>query len=656
MGGPGGDTSIEVTGVDDPPTWSSDRAEPERASVTRRPAPRSRDRARSAAIADLGEQRDGALQVGHRVVVAAGVMEQVGEVVLDRGLEVTVADPTARLGGPSSPRASASSTAPPRASVSARAVIAAIEAVGSGSSAASGDAPLERSRGPRSRSPRDCATSPTIRCGERRQVRVADARPPGARGLGRRRAGGVEVARAQRDDAPLDERPRPERIGRLGRRQRGVEVAGRRAEVAPPPMDAPEGDLDRRAGRRLGRARRRSRGRRSPPGSRRVAPAARRSWRAPARRDRHAEGEGRLEVVDRLAIGVNRSRLGRPPRRMRRRPRPAGPPPARARRSGRTASGRRGRSPPDRAGARPPPAGGAAGGGRGSSPRRPRRASGRGRSRTAPTARRRPAPRGRCPRRIDSSSASTVSSSDRPLAARTVARSNERPMTAAADRTCVAVSPTDPSRSRSSAWTLRGIDDPGGSPLASASTTWSGSPSESAAKASMTGVVGACAGRTARTSSATASRDSRPRTTVVAVRQPGQIIDGRARRSASRSSRRQARSSRTGRPAEPPSQVREGLARRLVGEVEVVDPDEARHRRPVASAVKARRRWPRGGGRGRPAASGASDAAAAGGAKLAGRSTRRPSSAARRLVQRRQPSRAVRESRGPRAGDSAIGP
>ena len=52
------------------------------------------------------------------------------------------------------------------------------------------------------------------------------------------------------------------------------------------------------------------------------------------------------------------------------------------------------------------------------------------------------------PRLASSSRASTVSSSDRPLAARTVAKSNERPMTAAAERTWLVVSLTDVIRSR----------------------------------------------------------------------------------------------------------------------------------------------------------------------------------------------------------------
>jgi len=59
-------------------------------------------------------------------------------------------------------------------------------------------------------------------------------------------------------------------------------------------------------------------------------------------------------------------------------------------------------------------------------------------------------------RRTSSSSASIASSSDRPLATRTVARSKVRPMTAAVASTWLAVSLTLASRSRSRARTPRG--------------------------------------------------------------------------------------------------------------------------------------------------------------------------------------------------------
>ena len=178
--------------------------------------------------------------------------------------------------------------------------------------------------------------------GDSRQVRVADTRRQVAR-VGRRAARCVEIARAQRDDAPLDERPRPERIRKAGRRQRGIEVAGGRAEVAAPPLDAPESDLDARqrvgfgsgCGGLEGGDRRgvvaESRPKLPDPGVDRCVVARRE--RSPPRGGRSPRGWRKPP------------RLGRRPRRRRRRPRPAGPPPAHGRRSGRTASGRRARRP-----------------------------------------------------------------------------------------------------------------------------------------------------------------------------------------------------------------------------------------------------------------------------------------------------------------------
>ena len=105
-----------------------------------------------------------------------------------------------------------------------------------------GDAPFECGPGRRHVAAR-LRHEPDDPLRDARQVRVADARRPGAR-LGRGRAGRIEVAGAQRDEAPLDERARPSASG-TGRVPPGrLEVARRRGEVASPPMDAPERDLD----------------------------------------------------------------------------------------------------------------------------------------------------------------------------------------------------------------------------------------------------------------------------------------------------------------------------------------------------------------------------------------------------------------------------
>ena len=46
---------------------------------------------------DLGKSLDCAPQMDHRVSVATRCMEEVGEMVLDRTLEVTITDPPAKL-------------------------------------------------------------------------------------------------------------------------------------------------------------------------------------------------------------------------------------------------------------------------------------------------------------------------------------------------------------------------------------------------------------------------------------------------------------------------------------------------------------------------------------------------------------------------------
>ena len=217
------------------------------------------------ALADLGEQRDGPLEMVHRLVAAPGVVEQVGEVVLDGGLEVPVADPPARLDGAvAAARATASSTAPSAASASASAGRrrdrrGRVRVVGR-----ERQAPLEARRGRAGTSPRAWATSPTSRSATPGQVRVA--------GRGGQRAASAprpsrRVSRSparSATQAPLDQRARAQvRRRQVGRREARLEVAGRGRQVAPPAMDAAERDLDRRQvvglGERGGRLERRDR-------------------------------------------------------------------------------------------------------------------------------------------------------------------------------------------------------------------------------------------------------------------------------------------------------------------------------------------------------------------------------------------------------------
>ncbi len=322
----------------------------------------------------------------------------------------------------------------------------------------------------------------------------------------------------------------------------------------PPPQDRRAGD-----GRDPARSRRRAalRGRPGPPRSRarrsrldtpRDARAARRSrsCAAAAPGSPRAMADARWSIASRLAKTASARTAASRKAAVASAGRPASRscPAIRANRVRLVAAGARAARP-----AGLPRSGGATGAGaRRSSIRRRRRASGRGRSRTGPMARPDPGPRERS--RGASTPPHRRSSPPRIVHSppRTVARSNERPMTAAADRICAAVSPTEAIRSRSSAWTSRGMGPPGDSPLARAATTWSGSPSESAANASIRASSTSPPGRDARTIAPISSRSSRPRTRFVA---PGT----RARSTAiscppsSRSSRRHASSSTMGRPA-----------------------------------------------------------------------------------------------------------
>ena len=160
--------------------------------------------------------------------------------------------------------------------------------------------------------------------GDARQVRVADPCREVAR-RGCRLAGIPEVAAGpQRDHASLDEAACPERVGKTGGRERGVEIARGRDHVASAAMDASERDLD--GGDIVGRGKGR-RGLERGDRARVLAEAC------PELADPHVDGsvvgatqaDGRLEVVDRLAVRIDRlgaggglerrgSGLGGPPR------------------------------------------------------------------------------------------------------------------------------------------------------------------------------------------------------------------------------------------------------------------------------------------------------------------------------------------------------
>ena len=248
-----------------------------------------------------------------------------------------------------------------------------------------------------------------------------------------------------------------------------------------------------------------------------------RSCKPPA--SRVAQGERRLEMLERVGVSVQRrGMLGGEA--VAARPRPPD------RRPGAGARRRGPRSPRPAAAstARPPRARGAGGAARGSSARRRARgASGARSRRRAPVPRppaRRPAPRAprarpRSPRRCVRSPAARVS------------RSNDRPMAAAAPSTWRATSPSPPSRASSTLRTSVGSDSSAGSPparrAARYSATNSGRPSLSTyTRRSRSGA--ASLGCAACTSVATSSSSSRAGLTIVA-------LPSRARSTARRRSR-----------------------------------------------------------------------------------------------------------------------
>ena len=144
----------------------------------------------------------------------------------------------------------------------------------------------------------------------------------------------------------------------------------------------------------------------------------------------------------------------------------------------------------------------------------------------------------------------------------------------------------------SRAWTLRGIAWPGASPLASAATTCSGSPSESATNASIVASSGS-SGRDRPDH----RRDPVPVESIqpdaLCAVQAGQFGRGRfgARTKVFAPPRKQHED---GSVAQPSGQIGQCLTRRIVGEVQVVHPHHAR-----AAALPP---WPPGRPRSPPAA------------------------------------------------------
>ena len=172
--------------------------------------------------------------------------------------------------------------------------------VGSGSSADEVEAPLEGTAGLSRIAARE-GTEADEPFGETGEARVAQALRQLARVL-RILAGEVGVAGPELDEAALHQRPGAQGIADVGLGDDGPEVAGRRRQVAPPPMDPSEGDLDHGQIRRLGE-RRRGLERRD---GFRVLAEARPQFADPRVRRRgvgHVERQRRGQVVDGLAIG-----------------------------------------------------------------------------------------------------------------------------------------------------------------------------------------------------------------------------------------------------------------------------------------------------------------------------------------------------------------
>ena len=284
------------------------------------------------------------------------------------------------------------------------------------------------------------------------------------------------------------------------------------------------------------------------------------------------EGERRSEVIERLAVRVHRPRPGTRVARRPRRPRRRGQRRARGRRSGRAAPGRRVRPGPH-AGPR------RRAGGAGAARARLVASYAASRSRACPKSKavaRPPPPTSRTrPRRTSSSRAVIVSSSERPLAARTVARSNERPITAPAASSWPAVSATAPRRSRSRARTPRGgpsprLPDRRRGPrrrTAGAPRTLRPAPAPR---------TPACPGsprpppggrrRPARAGPARRASTSGTRSTAAANASPR----------SSRSSGSPRQHDQHGPIPETPDEEQEGLARRVVSPLQVLDDDQAR--------------------------------------------------------------------------------
>ena len=170
------------------------------------------------------------------------------------------------------------------------------------------------------------------------------------------------------------------------------------------------------------------------------------------------------------------------------------------------------------------------------------------------------------PRAHSSSRAATTSSPERPLAARTVSTSNVRPITAAAESTCAAVSETASSRASTASRTPAGVIS-GGRSEASSSARNRGRPSLSAYSVS----AASAPSPWERASSATSARVSRSSVTrSPSLGQAGQRVPGVGLVGAAGCQQEQAAA------VQPPGQIPERVERGRVAPVQVVDEHHAR--------------------------------------------------------------------------------
>ena len=207
----------------------------------------------------------------------------------------------------------AASRSPAAASTRASAFRAAMAAPGSGSLCGDSEAPRQRvARRVEVAALRRHQAQQSQRCADRPRIVVGRADLESPRG---ERAGERKVARTDRDHAPLHEdRPEQARVDhRPGPRvqlvERAIEMAGRGRRVAAPGVDPAEAQLDRReAG--VGRHRRGGLERGDGAGVVAEHGAQLTDHRLEACDVRVPEGERRAEVIERLAVRVDRSRPG----------------------------------------------------------------------------------------------------------------------------------------------------------------------------------------------------------------------------------------------------------------------------------------------------------------------------------------------------------